>query len=146
MAKKSGWEKWRDKKAKQAIRKAHKGYLIIAALCLLLGVGVGVLGGWFMTKGDKFELNGDKNITVSVEEKLSYTDEGVICVSGGKRLGAEDVEITTDMTVSADGKSFSADTSAEGEYYIQYTVKSGRYAGLSRVRIFTVVAVAEDNK
>jgi len=144
MAKQSGWEKWRNKKAKQALRKIHKSYLTVAALCLLFGIGIGVLGGWFFTLNDKFELNGEKNITISVGDQLSYTDEGVTCVSNGKTQGANTVEITTNMHVSEDGKTFSADTSIEGEYYIQYTVKSGRYAGLSRVRRFTVTAASAD--
>ena len=139
MAKKSGWDAWNKKKLKKALKKVHAGYLAIAAICLVIGLAV---GGWFAmssTANDSFTLNGEKNNTVQVGETLSYTDEGITCISMGKDVSAS-VEITTNMERSEDGKTFTGNTSAEGDYYIEYKITEGRFKGLSRVRIFTVVS------
>lgn len=138
MAKKSGWDAWNEKKLKKALKKVHAGYLAIAAICLVIGLAV---GGWFAmssTANDSFTLNGEKNNTVKVGETLSYTDEGITCISMGKDISSC-VEINTNMTRSEDGKTFTGDTSAECEYFIEYKITEGRFKGLSRVRIFTVV-------
>lgn len=142
--KKSGWDAWHEKNAKKALKKIHEAYLAVAAAFLVIGIGTGSVVGYIFTKDDKFELNGEKNISITVGAPLSYTDEGVTCISMGRSLAPEDVEITTNMTRSDDGNRFSADTSVEGEYYIEYKIKSGRFAGLSRVRIFTVTADTAD--
>ena len=138
MAKKSGWDAWNEKKLKKALKKVHAGYLAVAAIFLVVGLAV---GGWFAmssTANDSFTLNGEKRTEVSVGETLSYTDEGITCISMGKDISSC-VEINTNMTRSEDGKTFTGDTSAEGEYYIEYKITEGRFKGLSRVRIFTVV-------
>ena len=130
--------KSKQKQLEKALKKLHPGYVAVIAICLIIGVAAGAFFARTITAGDGFTLNGTKENTVSVGEKLEYTDEGVKCVSMGKDL-SDKVEIKTNMTVSEDGKTYTGDTSAEGEYYITYTITEGRYAGLSRVRIFTVV-------
>ena len=143
MAKKSGWYAWNEKKLKKALKKVHAGYVTVAVIFLVIGLAVGVLFAMNSTSNDCFTLNGEKYTAVSVGETLSYTDEGITCISMGKDVSAS-VEINTNMERSADGKIFMGSTAVEGEYYIEYKITEGRYAGLSRVRIFTVKSAPAD--
>ena len=140
---KSGWDSWNEKKLKKALKKMHAGYAAIIVICLLIGAAAGAFFAHNAVKTDVFELNGEKESTVKVGDVLTYTDEGVKCVSMGKDV-SDKVEIRTNMTRSADGKTFTGDTAAAGEYFIEYKITEGRYAGLCRVRVFTVVP-AENN-
>ena len=143
--KKSGWDAWNKKKMKKALKQMHTGYLIVIVISLLIGALGGAFYAHTLTAKDEFTLQGEEETTVTVGEKLEYTDEGIKCISMGKDL-SDKVEIKTNMTRSEDGKTFSGETSAEGEYYITYTVTEGRYAGLSRVRIFKITAPASGNE
>ena len=142
--KKSGWDAWNKKKAKKMLKQMHTGYLIVMAVFLIIGAIVGGGYAYVCTANDCFILQGNKETTVSVGDALTYEDEGIKCVSMGNDL-SDKVEIKTNMTRSADGKTFTGDTSAEGEYYITYTVTEGRYAGLSRFRIFKITAPTSGN-
>ena len=128
---------WNSKKAQKALKKLHKGYLIVMVVTLLIGVAVGAYYAYTLTANDKFELIGEKSSTVRVGDTLSYTDEGIKCTSMGKDV-SDKVQIRTNMTRSADGKTFTGSTDTEGEYFIEYTITEGRFQGLSRVRIFTI--------
>lgn len=142
--KKSGWDAWNQKQMKKALKKVHTGYLIVAVAALLIGAIGGGIFAYTVTAGDGFTLQGSKETTVSVGGELTYVDEGIKCVSMGKDVSHK-VEIKTNMNRSEDGKTYTGDTSAPGEYYITYTVTEGRYAGLSRVRVFTVAATESEN-
>ena len=138
MAKKeSGWAAWNKKKAQKALRAMHRGYLITMAIFLIIGAIGGAAYAYIVTAKDEFTLIGERVTTVRLGETLVYEDEGIKCISMGKDL-SDKVEIKTNMTRSADGTTFSGDTKFEGEYYVTYTVTEGRYAGLSRVRIFKI--------
>lgn len=145
--KKSGWAAWNEKKKKEAerelkksIKRAHKGYIAVAAIFLIVGICAGAAFAYMQTASDKLVLNGEAKTVVFVGDPLLYTDEGVTCISFGEDV-SDSVEIVTNMTKNADG-TYMGDTSVQGEYYIKYTVKGGRFDGLSRVRIFTVNAPA----
>ena len=129
----------------KALKKLHTGYIITIAACLLIGAIAGAFYARTVTANDVFVLNGEKATTVTVGETLVYEDEGIKCISMGKDI-SDKVEIQTNMKRSEDGKTFSGDTATECEYYITYTVTEGRYAGLSRVRIFTVSKNTEVNE
>lgn len=124
------------RKVEKELKKLHWGYIVIMLLCFL----VGAAGGMFFAKtqigGDKLELNGERNITVNSVEDYTYEDEGITCISKGKDI-SDKVEIKTNMTLAEDGK-YTLGNGIKSEYYITYTVTEGRYAGLARVRIFTV--------
>ena len=143
--KKSGWDAWNKKKMKKALKQMHTGYLIVIVISLLIGALGGAFYAHTLTAKDEFTLQGEEETTVTVGEKLEYTDEGIKCISMGKDL-SDKVEIKTNMTRSEDGKTFTATTFAAGEYYISYTVTEGRYAGLSRVRIFKVTDPKQGNE
>ena len=141
--KKSGWDAWNKKQARKALRKLHTGYIAVMAICLVIGAAAGAFFAHLKTANDGFTLNGTKEKTVYVGETLKYEDEGIKCISMGEDL-SDKVEIKTNMTRSEDGKTFTGDTSFVGEYYIEYKITEGRYAGLSRVRIFTVSPKADN--
>ena len=143
-AKKSGWDKWREKKmreAKKNIKKAHFGYIVIAVLFLAAGLAAGYFGAQFITKNDVFEINGEKVTSVKVGEALSYTDEGIKYVSFGKDA-SDSVQISTNMVKGENGV-YTADTTEEGEYYIIYKAVGGRCDGLTLYRVFRVTETAE---
>ncbi|MBQ9116681.1 MAG: hypothetical protein IJY04_06620 [Clostridia bacterium] len=144
MAKKSNWDEWNEKKLKKALKKIHTGYTVVGAIFLIIGLALGAFFAQSRIAEDRFVLNGEKNHTLSIGDTLSYTDEGITCVSFGEDV-SNSVDITTNMERSADGKSFTGDTSVECEYYIQYKITSGRYEGLSRIRVFTVTS-ADDGE
>ncbi len=142
MAKKqTGWDKWREKKAKQAVKKTHKGYIIIAVLFLAVGVFGGYFATKFITKNDCFELNGKKDFSYKVGEIISYKDEGIKYISLGKDKSGS-VQIETNMTKGNDG-TFTADTSKPGEYYIIYKAVGGRCNGLTLYRAFRITENTE---
>ena len=67
--KKSGWDKWREKKlrdAKKTAKKAHWGYIVIVVLFLAIGLVGGYYAAQFVTKTDCFELNGAKETELTV--------------------------------------------------------------------------------
>lgn len=149
--KKSGWDAWNEKKkreaekdVKKAVKNAHSGYIIVAVIFLIIGLAAGCTTAFLLTKNDSFTVNGSKSVTLNIGDTLSYTDEGVKCISFGKDV-SKNVEIVTNMQRSEDGTTYTGDTSAAGEYYIKYTVRGGRFDGLSRVRVFTVVDPSADN-
>lgn len=140
---KSGWEKWREskkrnakRKAKNAIKRTHIGYIVIVVVSLVLGLIGGWLGTSYLTRNDVFEVKGEKITEYKIGDVIKYTDEGINYVSFGKDLSAE-YEIETNMTKSSDG-SYTADTSEEGTFTITYKIKSGRCKGLTLYRAFTV--------
>ena len=133
------------KHIEKALKKLHTGYIITIAVCLLIGAIAGAFYAHTVTANDRFTLKGEKSTTVTVGETLIYEDEGIECISMGKDV-SDKVEIQTNMKRSEDGKTFSGNTDTECEYYITYTVTEGRYAGLSRIRIFTVSQNTEVNE
>ena len=142
--KKSGWDKWREKKlreAKKKVKKAHKGYIVIVVLFLAIGLAVGYFGAQYVTRNDEFKLCGEKITTLTVGDTLSYTDEGIKYVSFGKDF-SDSVQISTNMVRGETG-TFTADTSETGEYYIIYKAVGGRCDGLTLYRVFKVTEASE---
>ncbi len=141
--KQSGWDKWRakqtraaKKKAKRAAKKTHKGYFVIAVLFLVIGAAIGWFAAARLTEGDRFELNGERELTYTVGDTVTYTDEGIKYVSFGKDLSG-DVTVETNLTRRSDG-SYIADTSEATEYYIIYKAVGGRCDGLTLYRVFKI--------
>lgn len=143
--KKTGWDAWREKKEKEAqkkinktVKKSHKGYFIVIFLSLAIGLAGGFFGASYITRNDCFELNGQKSVQLSVGETLEYTDEGISYVSFGKDL-SDSVTVETNMTLQSNG-TYTADTSAESEYYIIYHISAGRCKDMTLYRVFKVGA------
>ena len=135
-AKKKGWAAVHEKKLKKALKKAHKAYIVIVAVALVIGLA----GGYFLASaicaGDAFALNGQKETAVKIGDEIKYTDEGIKYISYGKDLSAA-YTLKTNLTKNSDG-SYTGDTSEETEYYIIYTVTEGRCKDMTLYRVFKV--------
>ena len=116
--------------AVKAVKKTHKGTLLLGLLCLLIGAAIGVAAAWFMTKDDAFTLNGDKQVALALGGE--YTEEGVTIVSFGR-------DISDKAVISGD----TVDVNKEGVYQVVYTVKDLRWGNYQLVRTVTVGAAAE---
>ena len=95
-------------------------------LFLVLGITTGYATSLLLTKNDKFELIGEKNMILNLNE--TYNEQGASAISFGKNLG-DKINIESNV-----------DTSKEGEYVVIYTVKSLKYKDIKRVRYVTVKA------
>lgn len=116
---------------KKIVKKTNKSILICIFLFLIIGFAGGYGLTMFMTKDDTFELIGDKNITLNLNEE--YKEQGVEAISFGKDLKDN---IIIDSNV---------DTTKEGEYTVVYSIKSSlKYKNIKRVRYVSVV-IGSDN-
>lgn len=85
------------------------------------------------TKNDTFELIGEKNIELTVNEE--YKEQGVKIISFGKDI-KDKIEIESNV-----------DTSKEGEYTVIYTVKSiFKYKDVKKVRYISVTNGSDVNE
>ena len=116
----------------KAVKKSHKGVLLLALLFLLSGAGAGAAGSWFMTKDDRFVLNGEKEITLAVGEV--YEEQGAEVISFGR-------DISENVVISGD----TVDATKEGVYQIVYSVEDLRWGEYQLVRIVTVDDGDPDN-
>lgn len=126
-------------KAKRAIKKTHKAYIVIIVLMLAAGFAAGYFGVQSVVGGDTFALNGEKEVSVNAGETISYSDEGIKYISIGTDL-SDKVEIRTNMQKGEDGK-YTATAEVGTEYYIIYTAKEGRCEGMTLYRVFKVKEV-----
>lgn len=105
-------------------------YALILLLVFLLGSGV---GGFYLGKhlirNDKFEVVGEKVITLNVGD--DYTDAGAVAIAFGREV---------EVKPEGDDK---VNTQIPGEYYIKYTAKSLRYKKVARYRVVVVLAPEE---
>ncbi len=123
-----------------------KGIATIVLLIVLFA-GIGVGGGFFLTRNDCFEIVGQDEIELEAKEK--YFDEGVKVVEFGKDK-SDKVEIETDLKINSDG-SFSPQTDNDGNpilktYYIIYkvdTIKLSKLAKIERIRLISFVEDSE---
>lgn len=109
----------------KAVKKSHKGVLLLALLFLLIGAAAGAAVSWFMTKDDRFVLNGEKEITLAVGE--AYEEQGAEIISFGR-------DISENVVISGD----TVDETTEGVYQIVYLVKDLRWGGYQLIRVVTV--------
>ena len=120
------------RKVKKSIRALHPLTVAICVVALVFGAVAGAFGYRFVTRNDRFVLNGEHFYRVSVGSEFVYKDEGVKVIAFGKDI-TDRVSVDTDLTLNADG-SYTVDTSQEKEYYITYTVDSLKYGKTQRVR------------
>ena len=116
----------------KAVKKSHKGVLLLALLFLVLGAAAGAAVSWFMTKDDRFVLNGEKEITLAVGEV--YEEQGAEVISFGR-------DISENVVISGD----TVDETTEGVYQIVYSVEDLRWGEYQLVRVVTVGDGDPDN-
>lgn len=106
-------------------------------LMLVIGLAIGWFGGEYICRNDAFELVGEKEYAVKINEvNFQYKEEGVRIIEFGRDISG-DVLVETNM-LKLDNGTYTADTTVPGRYYIKYTVESMRYGEIERIRIFTV--------
>lgn len=116
----------------KAVKKSHKGVLLLALLFLLIGAAAGAAVSWFMTKDDRFVLNGEKEITLAVGEV--YEEQGAEVISFGR-------DISENVVISGD----TVDETTEGVYQIVYSVEDLRWGEYQLIRVVTVGDGDPDN-
>ncbi len=116
----------------KAVKKSHKGVLLLALLFLVIGAAAGAAVSWFMTKDDRFVLNGEKEITLAVGE--AYEEQGAEVISFGR-------DISENVVISGD----TVDETTEGVYQIVYSVEDLRWGEYQLVRVVTVGDGDPDN-
>ena len=116
----------------KAVKKSHKGVLLLALLFLVIGAAAGAAVSWFMTKDDRFVLNGEKEITLAVGEV--YEEQGAEVISFGR-------DISENVVISGD----TVDETTEGVYQIVYSVEDLRWGEYQLVRVVTVGDGDPDN-
>lgn len=116
--------------AEKAVKKTHKLTLFLAVLFLVIGLAAGVAAAWGLTRGDRFVLVGDKQITLALGQ--AYEEQGAEIVSFGR-------DISDKAVISGD----TVDVNKAGVYQVVYTVKDLRWGSYQLVRTVTVGAAAE---
>ena len=146
----SGWAAYNQKqaaarRAAKAVGRLSRGALTAALLCLLIGLLLGAVGAWYLTKNDGFALQGASSITLTADEAATYLyrEEGFTATAFGQDVSST-VSVTTNLCRNSDG-TYSLPASPEGSYYIAYTVENAALGRVERVRIFTIIDESEGN-
>ena len=126
MAKKSDVQK----AAEKAVKKSHPATLILAILFLIVGAVAGVVLSRELTKNDKFELIGEKQVELAIGE--SYKEAGVKIISFGRDI-SDKVAYGGDFVTMGE-------IPEEGIYQIVYTVDDFRWGDYQLVRTVIVGA------
>lgn len=100
----------------------------------IFGFLIGGVSAFFLTKNDCFVLNGDKEITLNLNEV--YEEKGVKVIEYGKNISS-DVIIT--IYNEEDEKVDIVGTNKEDEYTIIYQVNSSKYGSYKLIRRVKVV-------
>lgn len=124
MAKKSDVQK----AAEKAVKKSHPATLILAILFLIVGAVAGVVLSRELTKNDKFELIGEKQVELAIGE--SYKEAGVKIISFGRDI-SDKVAYGGDFVAMGE-------IPEEGIYQIVYTVDDFRWGDYQLVRTVIV--------
>ena len=124
MAKKSDAQK----AAEKAVKKSHPATLILAILFLIVGAVAGVMLSRELTKNDKFELIGEKQVELAIGE--SYKEAGVKIISFGRDI-SDKVAYGGDFVTMGE-------IPEEGIYQIVYTVDDFRWGDYQLVRTVIV--------
>lgn len=118
--------KTKSQKSKKNNQKKKRPVFLTALIIITI---IFAVGGFFtfnlLTANDKFEIIGEKEITLILGE--DYTENGVKIISFGKDKSQE-VSIENNI-----------DTSTTGTYYVKYTAKDWRFKNVVRYRYITVV-------
>lgn len=137
--------------ATKAIKKTDSKTKILALIMLIIGLFVGVLGAYVITRNDCFELLGENEITLEMQVADNdtgllgtYREDGVKVVSFGKDVSDTlTVEIDSKFIDNHDG-TYSA--TQVGTYYIKYhsnSLKYGKIFTVEKIRLITFVEPSE---
>lgn len=117
----------------KTIKKTNPLLLLLFAI-IFVGFAV---GGYFLganiIKNDKFEIVGEKTITLTIGD-APYVDEGAVAISFGKDISENIVSETN------------VDYTTVGQYYIRYSVDNIRYKGVYRYRTIIINELEAGNE
>lgn len=128
------------KTVKKEMKKMSAGSIILIIVLLIVGVAGGIFAGHYMTRNDCFEIIGQDELTLTLDEV--YVDEGVHVISFNRDV-SDKVNVETNLTVNEDG-TYSAEE--VGTYYMIYTVDDFKYSGIfsvQKIRLITFVESSE---
>lgn len=128
-------EKKLKKEAKKEVKSWHPLTFILVVLCFVVA-GVGSYFGLnFLQKNDKFELLGQSEVRISLNEAYEepVLDEAVVLTSFGQSK-------TSEVFIDQAKTTFVQDVSNKtpGVYYIVYTTKEFKFNDVIRVRTIIV--------
>ena len=114
------------KHEKSSKKRKKSSFFLLFLLIILLGGGV---GGFYLnnyiSRNDKFEVNGDKVIYLEVGDE--YVEQNASAIAFGKKVGEKDIKIEGEV-----------DITTAGRYTIKYTTNNFKYKNVARYRIVIV--------
>ena len=131
-----------SKKVNKELKRTPLKSLFILFLVVLIGLGVGAVPAYFLTRNDCFELIGADEITLTIGE--SYADEGAKVIAFNKD-DSKKVKTKSNMGVDQNGQYTSSEV---GTYYIAYTVdnfKYGKIFKIQKIRLINFVEPSDDD-
>lgn len=131
-----------SKKVNKELKRTPLKTLFILFLVVLIGLGIGALPAYFLTRNDCFELIGADEITLTIGE--SYADEGAKVIAFNKD-DSKKVKTKSNMDVDQNGQYTSSEV---GTYYIAYTVdnfKYGKIFKIQKIRLINFVEPSDDD-
>lgn len=137
--------------AKKKIKNLHPVTKALAVLFLIVGIAAGVLACSLLSKNDRFELKGNKQISLEAGQTYTYVEEGFDAVAFGMNCASK-VQIVGSKGVTTDADGNFVIPAEEGVYTLTYTVNSLKFNGklggekIQRIRVFTVDASEEDGR
>lgn len=118
--------------AAKAAKRTHPATLVLAVVFLVIGIAGGIFASEALTAGDRFTLNGDREIRLACGQE--FDDPGATVLSFGRDISAR-------VQVGGDAERFDSET--PGTYYFVYTVGDLRWGDYQLVRT-VIVAEAEE--
>ncbi len=131
-----------NKKVNKELKRTPFKTLLILFLVVLIGLGIGAVPAYFLTRNDCFELIGTDEITLTLGE--SYADEGAKVVAFNKN-DSKKVKTESNMEIDQNGNYTSNEV---GTYYIVYTVDNLKYGSIfkiQKIRLITFVEPSDDD-
>lgn len=126
------------KTAEKQLKKMGVKGMIIAVLCLLLGVAAGISAYLVVCKNDCFEIIGNDEMTITLNEK--YVDQGVKIIEFGKDV-SETAVIDTNLKLSDDNL-----PTELGTFYVKYSVNSVKYGKIFKIEKIRLISVVEPSE
>ena len=126
------------KSVKKEIKKMSGKALIAVILCLIFGVAAGAGAFYFVSANDTFEIIGEDEITITLNDK--YVEQGVKIIEFGKDISNK-YETETDLKLTDDNL-----PTELGTFYVKYKVNSVKYGKIfkiEKVRLISVVEISE---
>ena len=126
------------KTAEKQLKKIGAKGFIAALLCLIIGVGAGIGAYFIVCKNDAFEIIGEDEITITLNDK--YVEQGVKIVEFGKDI-SDKYETETDLKLTDEGL-----PTELGTFYVKYKVNSVKYGKIFKIEKIRLISVVETSE